>query len=72
MVCFYNQGTELMDYFLCVLGMVMVVEGIPYFAFPGKMKTWVQKMLEIPEGSLRRFGLVLMFIGLWLVYLGRR
>ena len=61
-----------MDYFLCVLGLVMVVEGIPYFAFPEKMKLWVQKVLEMPQGALRRFGLGLMIAGLWLVYLGRR
>jgi uncharacterized protein YjeT (DUF2065 family) len=60
-----------MDYFLCVLGMVMVVEGVPYFAFPEKMKLWVQKVLEMPHGALRRFGLGLMIAGLWLVYLGR-
>ena len=61
-----------MDYFLCVLGMVMVVEGLPYFAFPEKMKAWVLKVLEMPDGSLRRFGLFLMIAGLGLVYLGRR
>ena len=61
-----------MDFFLCVLGMVMVVEGFPYFAFPDKMKRWVQKVLEMPEASLRKFGFVMMAIGLWLVYLGRR
>jgi uncharacterized protein YjeT (DUF2065 family) len=51
--------------------MVMIVEGLPYFAFPEKMKVWVTKMLEMPDKHLRRFGLVLMFTGLWLVYLGR-
>jgi len=61
-----------MKFFLCVLGMVMIVEGLPYFAFPEKMKFWVQKMLGTPEGTLRRFGLALMLTGLWLVYLGRR
>ena len=61
-----------MDFFLCVLGMVMVVEGFPYFTFPGKMKHWVKKILEMPEASLRKFGFVMMAIGLWLVYLGRR
>lgn len=61
-----------MDFFLCVLGMVMIVEGLPYFAFPEKMKFWVQKMLEMPESTLRRFGLGLMLIGLWFVYLGKR
>jgi uncharacterized protein YjeT (DUF2065 family) len=61
-----------MDYFLCVIGMVMIIEGLPYFAFPEKMKYWVRKVLELPEGSLRRFGLVLMVAGLFLVYAGKR
>ncbi len=61
-----------MDFFLCVLGMVMIIEGLPYFAFPQKMKAWVSKILEMPEEWLRRFGLVLMLIGLFLVYLGKR
>lgn len=60
-----------MDYFICVIGMVMILEGLPYFAFPDRMKTWVKKVLEIPDRSLRRFGLVLMLLGLWLVYMGR-
>lgn len=61
-----------MDFFLCVIGMVMVVEGIPYFVFPVKMKVWVEKVLEMPENTLRRFGLVLMVSGIFLVYLGKR
>ena len=61
-----------MRFFLCVLGMVMVVEGLPYFAFPEKMKFWVQKILEMPDSTLRKFGLVLMLSGLGLVYMGKR
>ncbi len=61
-----------MSFFLCVLGMVMVVEGLPYFAFPEKMKFWVQKILEMPDSTLRKFGLVLMLSGLGLVYMGKR
>ena len=61
-----------MEFFLCVLGMVMVVEGLPYFAFPEKMKFWIKKITLTPDGSLRRFGLVLMAIGLGLIYLAKR
>ncbi len=61
-----------MKYFLCVLGMVMIIEGLPYFAVPEKMKTWVKKIIELPDGILRKFGFVLMLFGLLLVYLGRR
>jgi len=61
-----------MEFFLCVIGMVMIIEGFPYFTFPEKMKSMVQRLMEMPESILRRFGFVLMIIGLFLVYLGRR
>jgi hypothetical protein len=60
-----------MEFFLCVIGMVMIVEGLPYFVFPNKMKTWVRKIIVSPDSSLRRLGLVLMVLGLSLVYFGR-
>jgi hypothetical protein len=52
--------------------MVMVVEGFPYFAFPEKMKFLIQKVIEMPEKALQKFGFVLMLLGLCLVYLGKR
>lgn len=61
-----------MDFFFCVIGMVMIVEGLPYFAFPEKMKTWVQKIMDISNGDLRKMGLLLMAFGLFLVYLGKK
>jgi uncharacterized protein YjeT (DUF2065 family) len=64
-------GGVRMKFFLCVVGMVMIIEGLPYFAFPEKMKFWIQKIAATPDGSLRRFGLVLMVLGLVLVYWGR-
>jgi hypothetical protein len=62
----------MMAYFLCVLGMVMIVEGLPYFAAPAKMKVWIQKMMELPDSSLRLIGFMLMICGLGLVYVARR
>ena len=61
-----------MKFFLCVIGMVMVVEGFPYFAFPEKMKFVIQKVIEMQDKALQKFGFVLMIIGLCLVYLGKR
>jgi len=60
-----------MKFFLCVVGMVMIVEGLPYFAFPEKIKTWMEKINDIPENALRGLGFVLMITGLLLVYLGK-
>ena len=61
-----------MSFFLCVMGMVMIVEGLPYFIFPNRMKPWLQKIIDTPEASLRRIGLGLMAAGLILVYIGRQ
>ena len=61
-----------MKFFLCVVGMVMVVEGLPYFAFPEKMKFVIQKVIEMPDKALQKFGFVLMLVGICFVYLGKR
>jgi len=51
--------------------MVLVVEGLPYFAFPARMKEWLARIGATPDGHLRKLGLALMAAGLWLVYMGR-
>ncbi len=61
-----------MKFFLSVIGLIMVIEGLPYFAFPEKMKSWMNKILDMPEETLRKFGFVLMLTGIWLVYMGKR
>ncbi|MCG8639448.1 MAG: DUF2065 domain-containing protein [Desulfobacterales bacterium] len=58
-----------MKFFLCVMGMVMIIEGLPYFAFPNKMKQMVSMVLGMEEAALRRFGFVLMVSGLFIVYM---
>ena len=60
-----------MKFFLCVMGMVMIVEGLPYFAFPDKMKLLMRQVMEMEDGVLRRFGFVLMCVGLFAVCLGQ-
>ncbi len=67
----YKKRDE-MKFFLSVIGLIMVIEGLPYFAFPEKMKSWMNKILDMPEGTLRKFGFVLMLTGVWLVYMGKR
>lgn len=61
-----------MSELLTVIGLVLVLEGLPYFAFPDKFKAWLLKVVEMPEGQLRICGLVSMLIGLLLVFVARR
>lgn len=61
-----------MEFFLCVLGMVLVVEGLPYFAFPEKMKALMHRMQEQDDTTLRIVGGTLLVLGLLIVFLARR
>ena len=60
-----------MKYFLCVLGMVFVIEGLPYVAFPEKVKAYLLKIHEMPDSTLRLLGLSAIIAGLILVYFGK-
>ena len=58
-----------MKFFICVIGMVMIVEGLPYFAFPEKMRQVVARIMGLDDLALRRMGFFMMLAGLGLVYL---
>ncbi|MDY6851939.1 MAG: DUF2065 domain-containing protein [Thermodesulfobacteriota bacterium] len=58
-------------YLLCVLGLVLIIEGLPYFAFPRQIKNWLRQVFEAPESTLRVLGFLAMVGGMILVYLGR-
>jgi len=60
-----------LKFFLCVMGMVLIVEGLPYFAFPDKIKAYLMKMMDVPDRTLRILGLASILCGLGLVYFGR-
>ncbi|MDQ5985984.1 MAG: hypothetical protein CSYNP_01702 [Syntrophus sp. SKADARSKE-3] len=60
-----------MKYFLCVLGMVFIIEGLPYFAFPERIKAYLMKLMEVPDTTLRIMGFLSIVAGLIMVYIGR-
>ena len=57
-----------MKLLLCLLGLVLIVEGLPYFAFPGKMKKWMSVVREITDLYLRVMGFLAMALGLFMAY----
>jgi hypothetical protein len=59
-------------YLLTVIGLICFLEGIPYLASPGQVRKWLNWLLSISTPSLRIMGAVLMVVGLFLVYLGRK
>ncbi len=59
-------------YLLTVLGLICFIEGLPYLATPQQVKKWLNWLLSVSTPSLRILGAALMFMGLLLVYLGRK
>lgn len=57
--------------FLAALGLVFVIEGLVFAAFPAHAKRAVLSVLETPEATLRAVGIGSAVIGVLLVWLAR-
>ena len=60
-----------MKFFLCAIGLVLIIEGLPYFISPNSMKRMLLMLPQIPARHLRLLGAVAIIIGLLLVYFAR-
>jgi len=60
-----------MKYFLCVIGMVLILEGLPWFIFPDKMRAYLLKLGDMPDRLLRIGGIIAVLLGLALLFFGR-
>jgi len=61
----------MLDFLVTVAGVVLIVEGAPWFLSPARMKKTLLAFLRIPDRVMRAVGLSLMLCGLLLVYLVR-
>jgi len=56
---------------ITLIGMVMILEGIPYFTMPDTVRQVAAMIMSAESRSLRLIGLSLMLLGLVLAALGR-
>ncbi len=59
-----------MKLLLLLVGMVLIVEGLPYAVAPEKMREWLTTLSELPPATMRTFGFVSLGCGLlicWIV-----
>ncbi|MEK6790281.1 MAG: DUF2065 domain-containing protein [Deltaproteobacteria bacterium] len=56
---------------LMILGALLVLEGIPYFAFPVRARRWAMMVQEVPEKTLRIMGFIAMLSGLVILFVVR-
>ena len=59
----------MLDYWLLGLAMMLVIEGLLPFLFPGLWRETFRKMVLLTDGQLRFVGITSMLSGLLLLYL---
>ncbi|MGE0844894.1 MAG: DUF2065 domain-containing protein [Flavobacteriaceae bacterium] len=60
-----------MSDFLVAIGLVLVIEGIVYAAFPGLLRRMLEMMEQSPEQTVRFAGLASAVLGITIVWLVR-
>lgn len=61
-----------MKLLILLVGMVLIVEGIPYVASPESMREWLKKISEMKTENLRILGLISMSSGLVICWFVQR
>ncbi|MCL2790787.1 MAG: DUF2065 domain-containing protein [Desulfobulbus sp.] len=61
-----------MKLLVTLIGLVLVLEGLPYVASPEAMQRWLQQIAVMPPHLLRRIGLAAMAVGLLLCALAQK
>ena len=61
-----------MKLLITLVGLVLILEGLPYLAFPKAMQDWLRQLSELEPNILRGMGLIAMVIGFLLCYITQR
>ena len=56
---------------LTLIGLILVLEGLPYAASPEAMQRWLRQLTELSPGQLRGIGLVAMIAGFAVLFFVR-
>ena len=52
-----------------LVGLILILEGLPYVAAPEGMRDWLKKLSGMESGQLRSMGLIAMTIGLAICFI---
>ncbi len=61
-----------MKTFITLIGLVLILEGLPYVASPEAMQRWLKQLAEMPPDTLRVFGGAAMAAGFLLCFIARK
>ena len=60
-----------MKILLTLIGLILVLEGLPYAASPETMQRWLRQLTELSPAQLRGIGLVSMLLGFVILFFVR-
>ncbi|MBA3014230.1 MAG: DUF2065 domain-containing protein [Proteobacteria bacterium] len=61
-----------MKFLVSLIGVILVIEGLPYAAFPEPMQKWLKQLTRMPPKLLRVLGFLSIVTGFLLCYLAQR
>ena len=61
-----------MKLLVTLIGLVFVLEGLPYLVFPEAMQRWLRQLQEMQPTQLRFMGLLAMAFGFFLCFLTQK
>jgi uncharacterized protein YjeT (DUF2065 family) len=61
-----------MKFFITLIGLILILEGLPYAASPEAMQRWLRQILDMSPAQLRRVGLIAMAVGFIFCYLAQK
>ncbi|MFZ5766384.1 MAG: DUF2065 family protein [Thermodesulfobacteriota bacterium] len=61
-----------MKFLVSLIGVVLILEALPYVAFPEAMQNWLKQVSAMDPAVLRVIGLLAMGGGLLLCYVAQR
>ena len=61
-----------MKLLLTLVGLIFILEGLPYLTFPEAMQRWLQQLMEMKPAQLRMVGLFAVGLGLLICYVTLR
>ena len=61
-----------MKILITLIGLVLILEGLPYVASPEAMQRWLRQLAEMRPDNLRIMGIFAMAAGFLLCFLGQK
>jgi uncharacterized protein YjeT (DUF2065 family) len=61
-----------MKFLFTLIGLVFILEGLPYLTFPEAMQRWLQQLMNMKPAQLRLVGLFAVGLGLLICYVTLR